>query len=67
METGNQAISSDSIRLNPSRSKLNCPRFDGFDFFGWRLKVEQFFEPVNLPEEKKVPTVMIHLNGKALQ
>ena len=29
--------------------------------------MEQFFEAVNLPEEEKIPTVMIHLDGKALQ
>ena len=53
--------------MNPRRSKLDCPRFDGYDFLGWRLKVEQFFEVVNLLEEDKVPTIMIHLDGKALQ
>ena len=65
--TENQTTSSDFMKLNPRRSKLDCPRFNGFDFLGWRLKVEQFFEAVNLPEEEKVPTVMIHLDGKALQ
>ena len=59
--------SMDSMRMNPRRSKLDCPRFDGYDFLGWRLKVEQFFKVVNLPEEDKVPTVMIHLDGKTLQ
>ena len=24
-------------------SKLECPRFDGEDFRGWLLKIEQFF------------------------
>ena len=61
------SILSNSGKFNSRRSKLECPRFDGFDFLGWKLKVEQYFEAVTLPEEEKVPTVMIYLDGKALQ
>ena len=57
----------DSMRMNPMHSKLVCPRFDETDFLGCKLKVEQFFEAVNLSKEKKVQTVRIHLDGKALQ
>ena len=60
------SILSDSGKFNSRRSKLECPRFDSFDFLGWKLKVEQYFETVTLPEEEKVPTVMIYLDGKAL-
>ena len=31
------------------------------------MKVEQFFEVVNLPKEEKVQTIMIHLDRKAFQ
>ena len=60
-------FSTKASKLNPRRSKLECPRFDGFDFLGWKLKVEQYFETVQLAEEEKVSTVMIHLDKKALQ
>ena len=34
------SILSDSRKFNSSRSKLECLRFDSFDFLGWKLKVE---------------------------
>ena len=33
-----------SSRVLTKYSKLQCPRFDGMDFRGWLLKIEQFFE-----------------------
>ena len=47
-------------------SKLDCQKFDGYGFLGWRLKVEQFFEAVSMPDEDKEQTATIHLEGKAL-
>ena len=32
-------------------SKLECPRFDGTNFSGWLLKMEQFFEADQTKEE----------------
>ena len=58
--------SGELAKINPRRSKLDCPKFDGYDFLGWRLKVEQFFEAMDLVKEEKVQTAMIHLEGKAL-
>ena len=55
------------MKINSKHSKLDCPRFDVYDFFRWYMKVEQFFEVVETLEEKKVQIVMIHLDGKALQ
>ena len=57
----------DPFKINSRRSKLECPRFDGYDFLGWQMKVEQYFEAVEIPETEKVQMVMIHLDGKALQ
>ena len=57
----------DSSRINARRSKLESPCFDGYDFLGWYMKVEQFFEAIGTLEEKKVQIVMIHLDGKASQ
>ena len=57
----------DPLKINSRRSKLECPRFDGYDFLGWYMKVEQFFEAVGVEESDKVQLVMIHLDGKALQ
>ena len=48
-------------------SKLECPRFGGTDFKGWYLKIEQFFAVDQTREQDKVRTVMMHLDGKALQ
>ena len=47
-------------------SKLENLKFDGYDFFRWRLNVEQFFDTVMIIKEDKVQTIMIHLKGKAL-
>ena len=67
MDSDHSNFSGDSSRLHYKRSKLECPKFDGYDFLGWKLKLEQYFEAVNTPGEDKVPTIMIHLEGKALQ
>ena len=56
----------DSLRISARRSKLECPRFDEYDFLGWYMKVKQFFEAMGTLEEEKVQIVMIHLDGKAL-
>ena len=68
--TGDFEISNASgemVRLNTKRSKLDCLKLEGYDFLGWKLKVEQYFEAVKLAEEDKVLTAMIHLEGRALQ
>ena len=62
-----QSLFQDSIKFNSKRSKIECPRFDGNDFLGWYMKVEQYFDAVEIPAAEKVQTVMIHLDGKALQ
>ena len=67
LDTGTSSTFGDQMKLNLRRFKLECPRFDGVDFLGQKLKVEQFFEAVALPEAEKVQTVMIHLDGKAIQ
>ena len=54
-------------RLHTKLSKLECPRFDGTDFKGWLLKMEQFFVVDQTREHDKVRTVMMHLDGRALQ
>ncbi|GMJ02985.1 hypothetical protein HRI_003967700 [Hibiscus trionum] len=57
----------DQIYTKNLAYKLMCPRFDGTDFKGWLCKVEQYFEAERTPENAKVRTVMLHLEGKALQ
>ena len=54
-------------KINYSRNNLDCPHFDGRDFLGWLMKVQQFFEVVGTMEKDKIQVVMIHLDGKALQ
>ncbi|OMO59050.1 hypothetical protein COLO4_34326 [Corchorus olitorius] len=41
-------------------AKLDCPHFDGSDFFGWHGKIQQFFEADNTPEKSKIRTVQVH-------
>ena len=48
-------------------SKMECPHFDRSDFKGWYLKMEQFFFVDHTRDQDKVRTVMMHLEGKALQ
>ena len=57
----------DSSKFSPRRSKFECPRFDGQDFLGWSMKIDQYFDAVKVQDDEKISIVMIHLNGKALQ
>ena len=47
--------------------RLDCPRFDASDFAGWRMKIDQFFEADGTDDSAKIRTVMLHLEGRALQ
>ena len=46
---------------------IDCPKFDGSDFSGWIMKLEQFFETEKVPEDNKIRRVMMQLEGRALQ
>ncbi|OMO90078.1 Retrotransposon gag protein [Corchorus olitorius] len=48
-------------------SKLQCPRFNGEDFLGWKIKIDQFFEADETEERNKVRIAMMHFDGRALQ
>ena len=61
-----ELIDGDSSRFCKHR-RLDCPRFDGENFTGWLMKLEQFFEAERIPVEAKVRTVMMQLEGRALQ
>ena len=39
--------------------KLECPRFDGENFIGWLMKLDQFFESEKVQDGDKVRTVMM--------
>ena len=47
--------------------RLECPHFDGGDFSGWIMKLEQFFKAKRIKDEAKVRLVMMQLEGRALQ
>ena len=66
-ELDNQNTSTERFKVISRRNKIECPQFDEQDFLGWKMKVEQFFEAVGIPEMENVQTVMIYLDGKALQ
>ena len=52
----------DPLKVDPHRN-LDCPRFNGHDFLGWFMKIQQFFEDVGIQEEEKITLVMINLEG----
>ena len=56
----------DLSRINYKCNNLDCPHFDGQDFLGWFIQVQQFFESTSIPDHEKILMVMIHLEGKAL-
>ncbi|OMO94833.1 Retrotransposon gag protein [Corchorus olitorius] len=58
---------SETTRVFTKHSKLECPRFNGDDFIGWRSKIEQFFLADKTAELDKIQLVMMHLEGRALQ
>ncbi|OMO81357.1 Retrotransposon gag protein [Corchorus olitorius] len=58
---------SSQSRTFTKRSKLECPRFEGSNFFGWHSKIIQFFAADATAEQDKIQTVMLHLEGRALQ
>ena len=66
-QTKTETLDLTGLRTFTKYSKLECPRFDGVDFRGWLLKIEQFFEADQTKESDKLRTVMMHLDGKALQ
>ena len=49
------------------QGRLDYPRFDGTDFSGWLMKMEQYFETGQIREEDKVRVTMMNLEGRALQ
>ena len=63
------AISDDAKETNHrycKHSRLECPKFEGDDFDGWLMKLEQYFEVEKIPDENKVRTVLMQLEGRAL-
>ncbi|OMP10036.1 Retrotransposon gag protein, partial [Corchorus olitorius] len=61
------AAQTEATRVFTKHSKLECPRFNGDDFIGWRSKIEQFFLADRTAEPDKIQLVMMHLEGRALQ
>ena len=51
---GISAFILDPLKIHSRHSKLECPRFDKYDFLGWHMKVEQFFEVVGTLQDEKV-------------
>lgn len=47
--------------------KWECPKFNGEDFKGLLLKLEQYFDVEQIPKNMKVRNVMLSLEGDALQ
>ncbi|KAA8549923.1 hypothetical protein F0562_001607 [Nyssa sinensis] len=52
--------------LASSYDSLDFPRFDGGDPSEWILKVQQFFNYFETPEDHKLEIASFHMEGKAL-
>ncbi|KAK5792800.1 hypothetical protein PVK06_033922 [Gossypium arboreum] len=53
--------------VSEKNNRLDCVKFDGSDFRGWWTKLEQYFEAEGISEASKVRTVMLNLEGRALE
>ena len=63
------AISDDAKETNHrycKHSRLECPKFEGDDFDGWLMKLAQYFKVEKIPNENKVRTVLMQLEGRTL-
>lgn len=45
--------------------KIEFPKFDGSDPKGWIIRADQYFEFINIEEQKKVKLAGLHFEGKA--
>lgn len=45
--------------------KLEFPKFDGTEPKGWSIKADQYFEFINVEDQRKIKLAAIHLEGKA--
>ena len=46
--------------------RLECPKFEGEDFEGWFLKLEQYFKVEKISKDNKVLMVMMFMEGRPL-
>lgn len=66
LELGSSGTPSRSSLLdwNSLSHKLECPKFDSFNFRGWWSKLEQYFEAEGVTDTSKVRIAMLHLKGE---
>ena len=48
------------------RMKLDIPRFDGTDPFGWIFQINQYFQYHATPEHDRLTIVSFYMDGRAL-
>ena len=51
---------------SPHILKLDVPRFDGSDPFGWVFKISQFFEYHGIPDSERLTVASFYMEGPAL-
>ena len=56
----------EASKITTKYIKLTCLKFDGTDFKGWLLQMDQFLEVDKTKEHDKARIVIMHLDGKAL-
>ena len=44
----------DASRIHIRHNQWDCPLFDGNDFLGWFMKIQQFFEATGVKKEEKI-------------
>ncbi|OMP08461.1 hypothetical protein COLO4_06448 [Corchorus olitorius] len=67
LSPADSASSDSSQRSYTKHAKLECPKFDGSDFIGWHHRILQFFEADSTPEDTRIRTIMMHLEGTTIQ
>lgn len=56
----------DRDRTSYHIGKVDFPKFDGTDLYGWLFRCEHYFEVDEIPKDMKMKIVVIHLEGEAL-
>lgn len=63
---GENSHREDRYRRDERAKRVEVPYFMGEDPYGWVYRVERYFEINRIPDEEKVDTAVVCLEGKAL-
>lgn len=66
VEMGSVHLQAPKVEVSSRPFRLECLKFDGTDFWSQWLKLEQFFEADDTLDTIKIHTIMLSLEGRAL-